>query len=119
MRRLVIGSAILGITLLNFFQFPGHTWLQSDTQIYVPIMEHVWDPSVLNKDLIVQHPHVAFTIYDEIGLGLRKITGLDFQYVLQAEQFVLRVLAIWGIYLIAAALGLSDALALLDRKSVV
>lgn len=113
MRRLVIGSAILGITLLNFFQFPGHTWLQSDTQIYVPIMEHVWDPSVLNKDLIVQHPHVAFTIYDEVALAMRKITGLDFRYVLQAEQFVLRVLAIWGIYLIAAALGLSDALALL------
>jgi hypothetical protein len=113
MRRLVIGSAILGMTLLNFFQFPGHTWLQSDTQIYVPIMEHMWDPSVLNKDLIVQHPHVAFTIYDEIGLGLRKVTALDFRHVLQAEQFVLRTLAIWGVFLIAAALGLSDALALL------
>src|SRR3989442_105125 len=85
--RLWIGAGILAITLLNFFQFPGHTWLQSDTQIYIPIMEHMWDASALNQDLIVQHPHVLFTLYDEIAIGLRKITRLDFRHVLQAEQF--------------------------------
>ena len=88
MRRVWIGAAILGITLLNFFQFPGHTWLQSDTQIYTPILEHLWNPAVLEKDLIAQHPHVAFTLYDETALALRQATGLDFRYVLEAEQFV-------------------------------
>ena len=48
-RRLAIGAAILAITLLNYFQFPGHSWLQSDTQIYLPILEHIWDPDVLAK----------------------------------------------------------------------
>lgn len=113
MRRLLIGSAILAIALLNFFQFPGHTWLQSDTQIYMPILEHIWDPSVLQKDLIAQHPHVAFTLYDETAIALRKATGLEFRFVLEAQQFLLRVLGIWGVYLIATALGLSDLLALL------
>ncbi len=112
MKPLLVGSAILGITLLNFFQFPGHTWLQSDTQIYAPILERMWDASALQKDLIAQHPHVAFTLYDETAIALRKTTGLDFRHVLQAEQFVFRVLGIWGVYLIATALGLSDLLAL-------
>src|SRR5438105_7255705 len=88
--RLWIGAGILGITLLNFFQFPGHTWLQSDTQIYMPILEHMSDASVLQKDLIAEHPHVAFTLYDETAIALRKITGLDFHHVLQSEQFVFR-----------------------------
>jgi len=113
MRRVWIGAAILGITLLNFFQFPGHTWLQSDTQIYAPILEHLWNPAVLQKDLIAQHPHVAFTLYDETALTLRWATGLDLHYVLEAEQFLVRALGIWGVYLIATALGLSDLLALM------
>ncbi len=108
MKQFVVGSAILGITLLNFFQFPGHTWLQSDTQIYMPILERLWDPSAMQKDLIAEHPHVAFTLYDETAIALRKISGLDFRLVLQAEQFVFRALGIWGVYLIATALGLSD-----------
>src|SRR5437667_10091430 len=101
MKRWLVGAAVVVFALLSFFQFPGHTWLQSDTQIYIPIMEHMWDASALNQDLIVQHPHVLFTLYDEIAIGLRKITRLDFRHVLQAEQFALRVLAIWGVYLIA------------------
>jgi hypothetical protein len=113
MRRVWIGAAILGITLLNFFQFPGHTWLQSDTQIYAPILEHMWNPAVLQKDLVAQHPHVAFTLYDETALALRRATGLDFRYLLEAEQFVVRALGIWGVYLIATALGLSDLVALI------
>ncbi len=112
MKRLWVGGAILGITLLTFFQFPGHTWLGSDTQIYMPILEHMRDPTVLQKDLIAQHPHVAYTLYDEVALGLRKVTGLDLRHVLQSEQIVCRALGIWGVYLIATALGLSDFLAL-------
>src|SRR5216684_44982 len=113
MKRFVVGSAVLGITLLNFFQFPGHTWLQSDTQIYMPILEHMSDPSVLQKDLIAEHPHVAFTLYDETAIALRELTGLNFRHVLQSEQFVFRALGIWGVYLIATALGLSDLPALI------
>lgn len=113
MRQLWVGAAIVGMTLVNFFQFPGHTWLQQDSQIYVPILEHMWDPGVLQKDLVAEHPHVAFTLYDETAIALRRVTGLDFQHVLQAEQFVTRALGIWGVYLMAAALGLSDLLSLL------
>src|SRR5579872_7305919 len=113
MRQLWIGAALLGMTLLSFFQFPGHTWLQQDSQIYAPILEHIWNPAVLQKDIVAVHPHVAFTLYDEIAIALRRVTGLDFQHVLEGEQFLFRGLGLWGAYLIATALGLADFPALL------
>ena len=112
-RRLLIGAAICALTLLNYFQFPGHTYLQADTQIYAPILEHIWDPSVLSSDLIVQKPHVSFTLYDEVAEGLRKLTGLPFRQVLAGEQIFFRALGIFGLYLIASSAGLSTAASLL------
>ena len=54
-RHSAVAAAILLLTLLTFVQFPGHTYLGSDTQIYVPMMEHIWDPSVLASDITDQH----------------------------------------------------------------
>ena len=62
-------AAIVILALLSFFQFPGHTWLQQDSQIYTPILEHLRDPSVLAKDMLVERPHVSFTVYDEVALA--------------------------------------------------
>jgi hypothetical protein len=96
-----IAAAIACLSLLTYFQFPGHTYLQQDTQIYVPILEHLWDGSVLSQDLLVQRPHVAFTLYDELALGLRRATGLGFHSILTGLQILTRGLGLWGIYLIA------------------
>jgi hypothetical protein len=104
--RLAIGSAIVALALLTFFRFPGHTWLQQDTQIYVPILEHLRNPSVLDRDLMVQYPHVSYTLYDEVTIGLSRITGLDFEHVLAGLQIAFRALGIWGIFLMAIAAGL-------------
>jgi hypothetical protein len=112
-RRLPVAAAICALTLLNYFQFPGHTYLQADTQIYVPILEHIWDPSALPGDLIVQKPHVSFTLYDEVAEGLRKLTGLPFRLVLAGEQIFFRALGIFGLYLIASSAGLPATASLL------
>ena len=37
MKPLATAAASVALALLTFFQFPGHTWLQQDSQIYVPI----------------------------------------------------------------------------------
>lgn len=113
MKHLLVAAAIAGITLLGFFVFPGHTWLQSDTQIYAPMFEHMWDASVLQKDLIPSRPHLKWTIYDETALGLRRVTGLGFREVLTLEQILFRALAIWGIYLIGRRFTESPAVALM------
>jgi hypothetical protein len=107
MNRVATASLCLAFALLTFFQFPGHTWLQQDTQIYAPILEHLHDPTALPNDILVQQPHVAYTLYDEIALGLRRLTGLGFREVLQAQQIALHALGFWGLLLLAEALGLS------------
>jgi len=106
MKPLAAPAVCLALALLTFFGYPGHTWLQQDTQIYVPLMEHQRDATALRNDLLVQYPHLAFTLYDEVTRGLRAITGQDFREVLAAQQIVTRALGIWGFYLMALALGL-------------
>ena len=64
MRAVVyLGTRVLclAFALLTFFQFPGHTWLQQDTQIYAPILEHLRDPAVLRDRVkkVVSQPDVA------------------------------------------------------------
>jgi len=106
MKRTWVAAAAAALALVTFFWFPGHTWLQQDTQIYVPILEHQRDPSLLRNDIIAQHPHDAFTLYDEVAIGLRAVTHLGFREVLAAQQIVTRALGIWGLILLAEALGL-------------
>lgn len=113
MKHLPLAAAIAVLTLLGFFQFPGHTWIQQDTQIYAAILEHLRDPGVLRNDILVERPHVSFTVYDEMALALREWTGLGFREVLGAVQILTRALGIWGLYLVATALGLAVGPALL------
>src|SRR6266700_3666010 len=106
MKHTATASFCLALALLTFYQFPGHTWLQQDTQIYAPILEHLRDPSVLRNDILVQQPHVAFTLYDESALALRAISGLGFREVLAVTQVVTRAFGIWGLLLMAEACGM-------------
>jgi hypothetical protein len=113
MKSPATAASCVALALLSFFQFPGHTWLQQDTQIYAPILEHLHNPAVLRNDILVQRPHVAFTLYDEVALALRAISGAGFRDVLEAQQLITRALGIWGLFLMASALGLGWSASLL------
>ncbi|MCP5120571.1 MAG: hypothetical protein GY953_58000 [bacterium] len=110
---LPIAVAIVVITAFGYFLFPGHTYLQQDCQIYVPILERLHDDSVLAEDPVAVRHHVTFTVYDEWLLLARSVTGLEFEPLLVADQLVFRALGILGVFLMATALGLSRPLALL------
>jgi hypothetical protein len=98
--------ACVALACVTFFYFPGHTWLQQDSQVYAPILEHLRDPSLLRNELLAAKPHVAYTLYDEAALGLSALTGAGLEHVLAAEQLAARAFGIWGLYLLAlAALG--------------
>ena len=56
--------------------------------------------------MLAQQPHVAYTLYDETARLLRAATGLGFREVLEFQQVAARALGIWGVYLMATALGL-------------
>ena len=103
LNRLWIATAILAINCLGYFVFPSHTYLGSDTQIYLPMLERLWDPGLFTKDLIAVNPHLSFTIYDELALLGRKLTGLPFDKVLPALHFLFRLAGIYGVFLIFKA----------------
>ncbi|MBI3664833.1 MAG: hypothetical protein HY236_01175 [Acidobacteria bacterium] len=109
---LLVWPGLILFVLLSYFQFPGHRYLESDTQIYVPMFERFRDPALLSRDPMVVRAHTAFTLYDELTLGLARVTGWDFEAVLGAEHMVIRLALLAGIFLITRAMGLSDALAL-------
>ena len=98
--------------LLSYFQYPGHTYLESDTQIYIPIFERLRDRTLLERDPMVARPHTAFTLYDELVLGLNRVTGMGFEGVLGLLHVAARVALVAGVFLITRAMGLSEVLAL-------
>lgn len=110
--RLLVALALAGLALLGFFSFPGHTFLFSDTLIYVPILEHLRNPGVLARDMVAVHPHVSFTVYDEVTIGLTPLAG-SLRNALAVQQLAFRWVGLLGVYLIAAALGLSRRMAIL------
>jgi hypothetical protein len=110
--RIGVSAAILLFTVLGFFFLPGHTYLQSDTQIYVPVIEWLSDPSLYENELIRRGAHISLTIYDEMARAFRWITG-DLQSALQLQQWIFRACGIFGIYLLASSCGLSRKMGLL------
>lgn len=104
MKPAAIAAACLALSLVTFFQFPGHSWLQQDSQIYAPILEHLRDPSVLANELLAERAHVAYTLYDEITRALCAATRLDIRDALALEQIAARAFGIWGLYLMALAI---------------
>jgi len=106
--RLSLVAALLVLTAVTFY-FPGRTYLQSDTQIYVPMMERdLAGPGVLASDPMATRAHTSFTLYDDIAILLRKITGAGFERILLLEQIAFRALGVWGLWLIATGLGYSQ-----------
>ena len=101
------------ITWLEFQVFPGHTYLQGDTQLLLPILERLDSPGFLSRDLVATHPHLTYTIYDEATLFLHEVGKLDLKTALMAQQVAFRGAAVIGVFLLAIAARLSDPLALL------
>lgn len=58
-------------------------------------------------------PHVSFTLYDDATLAWHAITKASFEKILMAQQFVFRAIGIFGLYLLAGAMGFNPSKALL------
>src|SRR5260370_8763850 len=119
MKAVLALASVVPITLLGYFLFPGHTYLHSDTQIYIPMLERLHDPALFTRDIVALRPHLTLTIYDEAALFLKRITGADFELVLTMEQLVFRALAVYGLMLIAMRFVLSLAQSFFVAGSVI
>jgi len=112
-RAVAVFLGFLAVAWLEFDVFPGHTYLASTSQLYVPAMEHLITPGYLSRDLVATHPHLAYTVYDEATLFLRSTARLDFRTALVAQQIVCRVAALLGVFLMGRSAGLKPLIALL------
>ncbi|MFL6414270.1 MAG: hypothetical protein ACJ74Y_01195 [Bryobacteraceae bacterium] len=112
LRWLSIALTIAAITLFEFHVFPGHTYLRSDSQIFVAMLERLAAPAFLSRDFVATPPHLVFTAYDEITLFLQRISHQDLQSVLAWQQLVSRASAVLGIYLLASSAEIKDIPAL-------
>jgi hypothetical protein len=113
LRALFVCLGIGLFTWLGFNYFPGHTYLQSDTQIYVPMIERLDSPGFLARDIVATRPHISFTIYDEATLAIHRVLKFDFEKALVLQQLLYRAAAMLGVYLIAIAAGALPAYAFL------
>ncbi len=111
--RVGVVAALAMLLAGEFLCFPGHTYLQSDTQIYLPILDRLADPTLYRHDSVALRPHVSFTMYDEAALVLRRVTGLDFEHVLALQQLVYRFAGLVGVFLLGRACALTAPLAIL------
>ena len=109
MTRPHLATAVaLGVfTLLTYFQFPGHTWLQQDSQIYVAILEHLDHPATLSRDLLCVHPHVKWTAFDEVARAIHAATSLSYHFIFDGQMLVFRFLGLMGVFMLAGSAGLN------------
>lgn len=112
-RALLLLVTIAAVTWLEFQVFPGHTYLRCDTQIFLPILERLDAPGYLSRDLVATHPHVTYTIYDELTLFLHEAAALDFRTALTLQQIFCRFAGVLGVFLLVLGIGLTDVSALL------
>lgn len=92
---------------------PGRAYLISDTQIYSPMLDRIVDPSLYTRELVAQKQHLSLTVWDEVLLTVRRVTGIPHEYILDVLQALSRLLGLYGLFLIGTALGLSESAALL------
>ncbi len=106
-RGLLILLGLLAVTWFEFQVYPGHSYLQGETQLLVPMLERLDAPGFLSRDLVASNPPFAFTAYDEITQALHSEARWTFQNALQWQQLLFRLAAVIGVFLLARSLRVS------------
>jgi hypothetical protein len=77
------------------------------------MLERLDAPGYLSRDLVATHPHLTYTIYDEVALFVHAVAPLNFKTALIAQQLLFRAAGVLGAFLLAQAIGLDNLLAFL------
>src|SRR5512140_818839 len=94
------------LAILGFFIYPGHTFIESDSQIFMPVVLHRVSPTLFTSDSMISGTHTAFTVWDELLLGVHRATGWDFESTLYVLQMIFRLMGMLGVlWLLESLLG--------------
>ncbi len=105
--------AIFATAWLEFTVFPGHSYLEGDTQIYLPMLEKMDAPGLLSRDLVATSGSLSLTAYDEATLLLHEAGRQSLRHALLGQEFICRIAALVGVMLLARATGLGHLFAFL------
>jgi hypothetical protein len=106
------GIYLILIVLASYCCYPGASICEEDTQIYLPLLLKAQDTSLLKNDLITQHPHTAFTLFDELVLFISKFFRWSLPVSLTALQLASRGLLLASFFLLFRTLGCGREIAL-------
>lgn len=101
MRRALVLIGLLACTYLEFILYPGHSFLEGESQLLAPMIERLQFPGLLSRDLVATHSILRYTAYDEITLLLMHVPRIDLQHALVIQQLVSRFALALGAFLIA------------------
>lgn len=108
----LLGLYLIVIIVLGYCWYPGASICEEDTQIYLPLLLKAQDASLLRDDLITQHPHTAFTLFDELVLFMSKFFRLSLPSALTVLQLISRCLLLASFFLLFRVLGCVREIAL-------
>ena len=108
----LLGLYLILIVLFSYYFYPGASICEEDTQIYLPILLKAQDASLLKNDLITQHPHTAFTLFDELVQFMSGFFGLSLPSAMIVLQLISRGLLVTGFFLCFRALRFAKEIAL-------
>jgi Domain of unknown function (DUF6798) len=106
------GFYLILIVLVSYCRYPGASICEEDTQIYLPLLLKAQDASLLKNDLITQHPHTAFTLFDELVLFISRFFRWSLPVSLTALQLASRGLLLSSFFLLFRTLGCGREIAL-------
>ncbi len=112
-RALLIFLGFVCVVYLEFYYFPGHSYLEGESQIFVPMLERLDAPGFLARDPVAISPHLAYTLYDEATLFLHRLTRQSLETVLLAQLLLSRAAALLGIFLLIRSARVGPGYALL------
>lgn len=92
--------------ILSFFGSIGYAALFSDQRIYLPAIFDQLSSGALNQDFLLSFNQTALTFFDELLVGLVRITHVDFFWVMLFLSLLGRFVFFWAIALLAKKIGL-------------
>ncbi len=107
-RTLLLCLALFAAAWLEFKVYPGHSYLEGETQLYAPVLERQAAPGLLSRDLVATSGELSLTAYDEATLLLHQAGRQPLGRALADQQFTFRIAALLGFYLLLRASGLSQ-----------
>lgn len=104
--KILVLMAIIAATL-SFVSPVGYDSLSSDQRIYIPAIVSEIHPENLSEDILLSFNQTKLTLFDELVVGLSRITGADIFQVMLVLTLIGRFVFFFSLAFLGKKFGLS------------